>query len=399
MKTPPRTLLNERRDITPDSTKPRRAVGYIRVSTDMQATDGLSLDAQTAAIEHYCSAQGLKLVSVCKDVLSGTKAERPGLREALGVLQRGADVLVVLKFDRLSRSIKHFCELYETYFQSGEKELVAIREAIRLDSSLGRALVGILLVFAQMEREAISERTREALQYRRRLGYHHGKAPYGYQTVSLPEQPHSRVLVEKNEEQAVLSRIKDWVGQGLGIPEIARRLNAEGVKPPVSMRWRSSQLYLMTQRYGWHTPRPHNERSHTDEELKARIVELRDHGHTYAQIASILNEQKWVPLKGRKFTESSVAKLFSNCNQIQHRSPRRFLQSVLEKLAREHARAHPGEPFQRPGFPRLAKLLEEAGYVTPKGHAQWWPAQVQQLLEGRFERYYPTKEQGQHDRV
>jgi DNA invertase Pin-like site-specific DNA recombinase len=76
----------------------------------------------------------------------------PGLQAALRDLQRGVDVLVVLKFDRLSRSIKHFCELYETYFQSGEKELVAIRESIRLDSSLGRALVSILLVFAQMER-------------------------------------------------------------------------------------------------------------------------------------------------------------------------------------------------------------------------------------------------------
>lgn len=55
MKTPPRTLLNERRDIIPDSTKTRRAVGYVRVPTDMQATDGLSLDAQTAAIRTRCA--------------------------------------------------------------------------------------------------------------------------------------------------------------------------------------------------------------------------------------------------------------------------------------------------------------------------------------------------------
>ena len=69
-------------------------------------------------------------------------------------LQRSADILGVLKLDRLSRSIKHFCEKYETYFKDGTKELVAIRESIRLGSSLGRTLVGILLVFAQMEREA-----------------------------------------------------------------------------------------------------------------------------------------------------------------------------------------------------------------------------------------------------
>jgi DNA invertase Pin-like site-specific DNA recombinase len=131
----------------------RRAVGYVRVSTDMQATEGLSLDAQQSAIEGYCAIPGIKLVRICKDVISGGKDQRPGLQDALSTLERSADILIVLKFDRLSRSIKHFCELYERYFKDGTKELVAIREAIRLDSSLGRALVSILLVFAQMERE------------------------------------------------------------------------------------------------------------------------------------------------------------------------------------------------------------------------------------------------------
>src|SRR3954466_4745751 len=96
----------EQRDIT--HVMVRQAVGYVRVSTDMQATDGLSLDAQQAAIEQYCAAQGYTLVGIHKDVLSGAKDQRPGLKEALGQLERGVDVLVVLKFDRLSRSIKHF---------------------------------------------------------------------------------------------------------------------------------------------------------------------------------------------------------------------------------------------------------------------------------------------------
>ena len=120
---------------------PRRAVGYVRVSTDMQAAEGMSLDAQRSAIESYCGMMGIKLVKLCQDVMSGGKDVRPGLADALRALQGSADVLIMLKFDRLSRSIKHFCELYETYFKDGTKELVAIRESIRLDSSLGRALV------------------------------------------------------------------------------------------------------------------------------------------------------------------------------------------------------------------------------------------------------------------
>lgn len=388
MRTPEKPHLSDHRDVDPSNVKPRRAVGYVRVSTDMQAADGLSLDAQTAAIEQYCSLHGLKLTSICKDVISGAKAERPGLKEALESLQRGVDVLVVLKFDRLSRSIRHFCDLYETYFKSGAKELVAIRESIRLDSSLGRALVSILLVFAQMEREATAERTREAVMHIRKLGYHHGKAPYGFKAVPSPDQPRFKVLIEDPEQQKVLASIKGWVGEGIKVPEIGARLDREGVKPPQTDRWRTSFLYLLVERHGWHTAQPHNERPHTDEELKDRIVALRGRGHTYPQIADILNEQKWVPLKGSKFTECNVGKLLRGCDETKYQTPKRYLEALLEKLEREHSKASHDEPFHRPGLPKLAILLGEAGYVTPKGHTHWWPAQVQQLLEGRYDQYY-----------
>ena len=355
----------------------------------MQAADGLSLDAQSAAIEQYSSLHGLRLQSIYKDVISGAKSERPGLRAALESLQRGADILVVLKFDRLSRSIKHFCELYETYFQSGEKELVAIRESIRLDSSLGRALVSILLVFAQMEREATAERTREAVSHIRRLGYHYGKAPYGFKAVPSHDQPRFKVLVEDPEEQKVLGLIKGWLDAGLKVPDIAMRLDSDGIRPPQAAEWRTSFLYLLIERHGWHDPQPHNERSHSDEEVRTRIVELRGRGHTYPQIANILNEEKWVPIKGRRFTASGVGKLLRGCDETKHQSPKRYLECLLEKMAREHEKGSAGDPFQRPGLPRLAQFLGEAGYVTPKGHSHWWPAQVQQLLEGRFDAYYP----------
>lgn len=385
---PQSTYKAARGDITTGNGAARRAVGYIRVSTDMQASDGMSLDAQTAAIEQYCAMTGLRLVQIHKDVLSGGKSDRPGLQDALRTLGRGADVLVVLKFDRLSRSIRHFCELYETYFRSGEKELVAIREAIRLDSSLGRALVSILLVFAQMEREATAERTREALRHMKSCGYRHGKAPYGFMKVPRGDGSRFKVLVENPEEQATLRRIQSWVAERLPIPEIAARLNADGIRPPRAKKWRSSFLYLLVQRQGWLAPKAHNERPHTDEEVKARMMELRNHGHTYAQIASILNEQGWVPVKGRKFTDASVGKLIRATEPTKYLTPKQYLDALLRNMEQEHERLHPDEPFRRPGFPRLAVLLQEAGYRTPKGHEHWWPAQVQQVMEGRFEAYY-----------
>lgn len=392
MKTPPRYYQKKASGLAKDNGMQRRAVGYIRVSTDMQATEGLSLEAQQSAIEGYCAIHGIKLVRICKDVISGGKDQRPGLQDALDTLQRSADILIVLKFDRLSRSIKHFCELYERYFKDGTKELVAIREAIRLDSSLGRALVSILLVFAQMEREATGERTREAIRHIRGSGYHFGKVPYGKKTVPAPDNPRMRILVEDEEEQAVLAQLKAWAAAEVGITEMAARLNAAGAKPPQGQRWTKSLIYNLKLRLSWVSPRPVNERPHSDAEVKERIVELRARGHTRGQIASILNEQGYLPLKGRQFTERSVSGLLSNCDEAKLLSPRRFLANMITRMEREHEKAHPGEPFQRPGLSSLAKLLSEAGYTTPKGHAHWWPAQVQQVLEGRFDGYYSTSE-------
>ncbi|MBL9008893.1 MAG: recombinase family protein [Myxococcales bacterium] len=366
----------------------RRAVGYVRVSTDMQAIDGLSLEAQQSAIEAYCSLHGLKLVRICKDVMSGGKDQRPGLQDALDVLQRSGDVLVVLKFDRLSRSIVHFCELYERYFKSGEKELVAIREAIRLDSALGRALINILLVFAQMEREATGERTREAIRHIRDSGYHFGKVPYGKKAIPAPDHPRMKILVEDAEEQAVIAKLKTWALEGVGITEMANRLNAAGTPPPQGQRWTKSLIYNLRLRLSHISPRPINERPHTDEEVKARIVELRGRGHSHRQIASILNEQGWIPLKGRQFTERNVRGLLLRCDEKKLLTPRRFLLNVIERLEMQHESETPSKPFERPSLPALARLLSEAGYTTPRGHVHWWPAQVQQLMEGRFEQYY-----------
>ena len=122
--------------------------------------------------------------------------------------------------------------MYEEHFSDGSKELVAIREAIRLDSALGRARVSILLVFAQMEREATGERTREAINHIRKSGYHFGKVPYGHAAAPAAENPRYRVLVDDPAEQEILAKIKNLVEQDLGLTEIADQLNAEKLSPP-----------------------------------------------------------------------------------------------------------------------------------------------------------------------
>lgn len=352
----------------------RTAVGYVRVSTDMQANDGLSLDAQRHAIQSYCSMSGLRLIKICQDVESGGKADRCGLKDALAIK---ADVVVVLKFDRISRSIKHFCEMYEQQFADGTKELVAIRESIRLDSALGRALVSILLVFAQMEREATGERTREAIAHIRRNGYHFGKVPYGYKAIPAPNNPRYRILVEDPREQEVLGTIKELVEAGAGLTEIASLLNSDLAEPPQGQKWTISLIYNLKIRKGWHACKPVNQRNHTDEEVKLRMRELRDRGTTYQSIANILNEEGYLPYKGKKFTESSVCRLLGNVKESKILTPRAFCESIIR-------RSQEG----RPSYPVLARMLSDGGFQTPRGNTHWWPAQVQQLLKGNYDEHY-----------
>lgn len=349
------------------------AVGYVRVSTTMQAEDGLSLDAQRAAITAYCQAHSLRLSRIYEDVESGAKCDRKGLRDALA---SNADVFVVLKFDRLSRSIKHFIELYETYF-SRSVELVAIREALRLDSALGRALVNILLVFAQMEREATGERTKEAIGHIRRQGYHFGKIPYGFETAPAPANPRYRILVPNPAEQAVLVSIKERIDNGLGPTRIAAELNSENVAPPQGDKWTMSLVYGLKRRCGWQLVTPHNVRHHTDEEVKARMTELRNSGRSLQSVANILNEEGYKPLKGSKFTEVSVCKLLGGTKTRTVLSPRAFAEQYIASHAEE-----------KPSLSALASALERTGYPTPRGNTHWWPAQVRELLAGRFDGHY-----------
>jgi DNA invertase Pin-like site-specific DNA recombinase len=248
----------------------------------MQADDGLSLDAQRAAITAYCSSHDPQLLRIYQDVESGAKCDRAGLQDALATQ---ADVFVVLKFDRISRSIKHFCQLYEDHF-AHRVELVAIRESIKLDSALGRALVSILLVFAQMEREATGERTREAIGHIHRMGYFFGKVPYGKRAVPAPDNPRYRILVDDEAEQRVLASLKSLFDSGIGPTRAAALLNQKQIAPPQGDRWTKSLVYNLKRRLGWHAATPHNVRTHSDEEVKARMTQLRSSGRTYQRIAS-----------------------------------------------------------------------------------------------------------------
>ena len=138
-----------------------RAVAYVRVSTEKQADSGQSLEAQRAKLEAYATLYDLQLVEVVVDAgVSAKSLNRPGLERALAMLKSGkADALVVVKLDRLTRSVRDMGELVERYFKNGKAALLSVSEQIDTRSAGGQLVLNVLTSVSQWERQAIGERT------------------------------------------------------------------------------------------------------------------------------------------------------------------------------------------------------------------------------------------------
>lgn len=201
-----------------------KAVAYIRVSTDKQADAGQSLEAQKAKVEAYAALYELELVEVVIDAGASAKSlSRPGLVRALAMLKSGeAEALLVVKLDRLTRSVRDLGELVERYFASGKAALLSVSEQIDTRSAGGRLVLNVLASVSQWEREAIGERTAAVMQFKAAAGeYTGGQAPYGFK-VEAGE------LVAVAGEQAVLAAAREARASGLSLRAIARALGARG---------------------------------------------------------------------------------------------------------------------------------------------------------------------------
>ena len=220
------------------SEAPRRALGYVRVSTEHQAQEGVSLAEQEARIRAYCVALGLELVGVEVDAgESAATLSRPGLTRALEALRDGkADVLVVTKLDRLTRSIRDLDALLAGPLRSGA--LISIGEQFDTGTATGRLVLNVLASVGQWEREIIGERIRAALAHKRSLGQNIGQVPYGFRLG--PDGVH---LEEDPDEQAVIGRIRDLRRQGMSYRSLVSWLNAN--ERPRGRVWAKDTVYRL----------------------------------------------------------------------------------------------------------------------------------------------------------
>jgi site-specific DNA recombinase len=164
-----------------------RVAIYIRVSTQEQAEEGYSIPMQTERLKKYCEAKGWVAVNVYADPgYSGSNITRPALSKMLSdILSGNIDLVLVYKLDRLSRSQKDTLYLIEDVFLKNSVDFVSMNENFDTSTPFGRAMIGILSVFAQLEREQIKERMAMGHIGRAKDGYWHGGsgAPIGYDFI------------------------------------------------------------------------------------------------------------------------------------------------------------------------------------------------------------------------
>ena len=179
-------------------TEVRRAIGYSRVSTDAER-QGAGLTAQRRAIQRYAAPRGW-VIEIVSDEASGSTADRPALKDALGKLARHeADALIVSKLDRLSRSLVDFADIVRLAERQGWV-LVVLDPELDMSAPSGRAMAGMLTVFAEFERSMIRERIKWALAVKRSQGVKLGRPrrridPERLATVAgLPEREAARRL-------------------------------------------------------------------------------------------------------------------------------------------------------------------------------------------------------------
>lgn len=201
---------------------PTRAIAYVRVSTERQAGEGHSLEAQTAKLRLYAELHNLELVAIEVDEgLSASTLDRPGLQRALGALNEfRAEALVVVKLDRLTRSVRDLCTLVDSYFGSGQNRLMSLSEAIDTGSAAGRMMLNVLMAVSQWEREACAERTAAVMQHLKSTGkFTGGFPPFGFyvddEGALVEHVAEQAIVVDARERRRcgmALRGIAEWVG-------------------------------------------------------------------------------------------------------------------------------------------------------------------------------------------
>ena len=206
--------------------KDRRTALYIRVSTDAQFEEGYSVDAQKEKLAQYCKLKDIEDYEFYIDGgWSGSNIERPEIKRLITDIKAGKiNAVVVYKLDRLSRSQKDTVFLLEDVFIPNGCAFISLNENFDTSTPYGKAMIGILSVFAQLERENIRERTRMGMYERVKSGLWMGggRVPFGY------DYDREKNTLIPNEKAEQVRQIYQLYLQGYSTTQLAGMFDVSG---------------------------------------------------------------------------------------------------------------------------------------------------------------------------
>lgn len=200
-----------------------RAALYIRVSTLEQAQEGYSVGEQKERLIAYCKAKDWLIADIYVDGgYTGSNLNRPGIQKLISETDK-FDLVLVYKLDRLSRSQRDTLYLIEEVFRPKGVDFISMQESFDTSTPFGKAMIGLLAVFAQLEREQIKERTWMGRVARAKTGLHHGggNIPIGY------EYEDGKLRVNPYEAEQV-RKIYEWYLAGASLGSITDQLHEMG---------------------------------------------------------------------------------------------------------------------------------------------------------------------------
>lgn len=260
---------------------------YIRVSTAKQADEGFSLDAQRVKLDAYCTAQGWTVDEDHVYVDEGASAkstDRPQYQRMLAAVAAG-DVrrIVAIKLDRISRNTRDFLSLLD-YCDDNGAAIVSMAESFDTGTAVGRAVVTVLMAFAELERNQIAERLQSGRTEKARQGQRNGApVPYGY----AYDGDEWRIVWR---EAAAVQRIFQEFNAGASLRKITDRLNRDirAIPAPAGAAWYPAQvryildngLYAGLIQYNGHTHQ-------TESDDVPAIVTREDYDTAGARLATL----------------------------------------------------------------------------------------------------------------
>jgi site-specific DNA recombinase len=222
----------------------RKVAGYIRVSSEEQSREGISMDAQRARIAAYCTMRGLELAETVEDPgVSASKPlrARPGGQHLLDLLRRRrVSGIVAFKLDRLFRNCADCLANVEAWERAGVAlHLIDLGgSAVDTSSAAGKFFLTVMAGAAELERNQISERTSAVLQHKAERGeYTGGALPFGFRLADDGVQ-----LVPDSHEQRIVARVRELRGLGVSLRRIAAQLAAEGFASRTGNRFAVVQI-------------------------------------------------------------------------------------------------------------------------------------------------------------